>query len=244
MFGLRYVAPSLFCIEYLLLTFINQQKGALSLARASPYEARADFETALTHFPDHPGAIVALSNILLDIYAEKLLPPPAVPGLDLGGASLTDSESLLAHLRIYDEDDEDGKFPALPSMPLGLGPRKPVKPTAAGSEERDEDGDEDSESGGGHALLGPQLPPPYKATSLPINDRLSARDRAYGLLSGLTKLGSGWNDSEAWFALARAYEESGQPEKARAALWWCVELEDGRGVREWGVVISGGGYVL
>ncbi|KAK4460330.1 hypothetical protein QBC42DRAFT_106647 [Cladorrhinum samala] len=227
-----------------ILADVWAEKGALSLARASPYEARADFETALTHFPDHPGAIVALSNILLDIYAEKLLPPPAVPGLDLGGASLTDSESLLAHLRIYDEDDEDGKFPALPSMPLGLGPRKPVKPTAAGSEERDEDGDEDSESGGGHALLGPQLPPPYKATSLPINDRLSARDRAYGLLSGLTKLGSGWNDSEAWFALARAYEESGQPEKARAALWWCVELEDGRGVREWGVVISGGGYVL
>lgn len=243
MFGLRYVTRSFFCVEYLLLTFINKQKGALSLARASPYEARADLETALTHFPDHPGAIVALSNILLDIYAEKLLPPPAVPGLDLGGASLTDSESLLAHLRINEEDDEGGKFPALPSTPLGLGPRKPGKPTAARSEEAYEEEDEESENGG-HALLGPELPPPYKATSLPINDRLSARDRAYGLLSGLTKLGSGWNDSEAWFALARAYEESGQPEKARAALWWCVELEDGRGVREWGAVISGGGYVL
>lgn len=74
-------------------------------------------------------------------------------------------------------------------------------------------------------------------------DKLAARDRAYGLLSGLTKLGSGWNYSEAWFALARAYEEGGQPDKAREVLWWCVELEEGRGVRSW-LVVGSGGYVL
>jgi hypothetical protein len=74
-------------------------------------------------------------------------------------------------------------------------------------------------------------------------DRLAARDRAYGLLSGLTKLGSGWNNSEAWFALARAYEEGGQLEKAREVLWWCVELEDSKGLRPW-TVMSSGGYVL
>lgn len=74
-------------------------------------------------------------------------------------------------------------------------------------------------------------------------DILAARDRAYGLLSGLTKLGSGWNYSEAWYSLARAYELGGQKDKAREVLWWCVELEEGRGLRSWDVV-SSGGYVL
>lgn len=67
--------------------------------------------------------------------------------------------------------------------------------------------------------------------------RLAARDRAYGLLSALTKSGSGWDDSEAWFALARAYEESGQVDKAKESLWWVVELEEGRGVRGWGNIV-------
>ncbi|KAK4232029.1 hypothetical protein QBC38DRAFT_406003 [Podospora fimiseda] len=237
-----------------ILADVWAEKGKLSIARGRPYQARADFETALAHFPDHAVAIVGLSNILLDIYTEKLLPPPAVPGLDLGGASLTDSDTLLTDLLIRGDDDgldddDDAKYPGLPSVPLGLGPdRKKQARRPQPDEEEDDDEeeyeDEDGKKKGKNTLLGPELPPPYKATSLPINDRLSARDRAYGLLSGLTKLGSGWNDSEAWFALARAYEESGQGDKARAALWWCVELEDGRGVREWGVVVGGGGYVL
>lgn len=67
--------------------------------------------------------------------------------------------------------------------------------------------------------------------------RLAARDRAYGLLSALTKSGTGWDDSEAWFALARAYEESGQLEKAKESLWWVVELEEGKGVRGWGNIV-------
>lgn len=74
-------------------------------------------------------------------------------------------------------------------------------------------------------------------------NRLAARDRAYGLLSTLTKLGTGWDNSEAWFALARAYEAGGQIEKAKEVLWWCVELEDRRPVRHWWNVGSGG-YVL
>jgi tetratricopeptide (TPR) repeat protein len=217
------------------------QKGNLSLARERPYGARADFETALTHFPNHPGAIVGLSNILLDIYTEKLLPPPAVPGLDLSGLPLT-NDSIFAFTTdasTLTVDNKEDKFPSLPSAPLGLGPTKP-KPKAKPAEPN---GHLPSPSAATtSSLLGPPLPPPHRATSLPLNDRLAARDRAYGLLSGLTKLGSGWSDSEAWFALARAYEESGQVDKARDALWWCVELEDGRGVREWEVV--GGGYVL
>lgn len=80
----------------------------------------------------------------------------------------------------------------------------------------------------------PSTPKPTDA--IPLEDllpKLAARDRAYGLLSALTKTGKGWDCSEAWYALARAYEEGGQVEKAKEALWWVVELEDGRGVRGW-----------
>lgn len=63
------------------------------------------------------------------------------------------------------------------------------------------------------------------------------------MLSSLTKLGSGWDNSEAWFTLARAYEESGQVEKAKEALWWTIELEDTKPIRRWGDV-SPGGFVL
>lgn len=74
-------------------------------------------------------------------------------------------------------------------------------------------------------------------------NRLAARDRAYGLLSNLTKLGAAWDDSEAWFALARATELSGQVERSKEILWWCVELEDCRPVRSWRS-ITAGSYVL
>lgn len=63
--------------------------------------------------------------------------------------------------------------------------------------------------------------------------RLCARDRAYGLLSILTKSGQGWDNAEAWFVLARAYEESGQLSKAKEALLWVIELEEKWPVRGW-----------
>jgi hypothetical protein len=52
----------------------------------------------------------------------------------------------------------------------------------------------------------------------------------------LTKLGVGWDYSEAWYALARCYELGGQVEKAKEVLWWVVELEDTRPIRQWSVV--------
>jgi cargo-transport protein YPP1 len=70
---------------------------------------------------------------------------------------------------------------------------------------------------------------------------LAKRDRAYGLLNTLTKLKNGWDCSEAWFALATAYEKGNQFDKARECLWWCVRLEDTRPVRGWSRV---GVYVL
>lgn len=235
------------------------------MARGKPYLARTEYETALGHFADHAGAIVGLSNILLDMYTEKLLPPPAVPGLDLGALTLTE-ESMFAPTASTNNTDAtttshvarsgEDKFPSLPSAPLGLGPTRAkatappcpgdakvngLQPAAAPDPTTSQPATASPSSPS--SLLGPPLPPPHRATSLPANDRLAARDRAYGLLSGLTKLGTGWDDSEAWLALARAYEESGQADRARDALWWCVELEDGRGVREWSVA-GVAGYFL
>lgn len=69
--------------------------------------------------------------------------------------------------------------------------------------------------------------------------RLAARDRAYGLLSALTKLGSSWDNSEAWYALSRAYEAGEQVEKLKEVLWWCIELEDRRPIRHWSNIGSG-----
>lgn len=74
-------------------------------------------------------------------------------------------------------------------------------------------------------------------------NRIAARDRAYGLLSTLTRSGSAWDNSEAWFALARAHELGGEVDRAKSILWWCIELEDTRPIRHW-KNLGCGGYVL
>lgn len=210
---------------------VLSETGLLSVAEGLPYKARAEFEEALMHYANHAAAIVGLSTILLDIYAEVLSPVPAIPGIaEPDGQPINIDETTANHDSLVLRPKSVLALPALPSGPLGLGevtgsPATPKQqpPTRSLSTE--------------------ELPAPYKAKSLPLVDRLAARDRAYGLLSGLTRLGSGWNDSDAWFALARAHEESGQLEKAKEALWWCVELEEGRGIRDWNSV-GAGRYVL
>jgi hypothetical protein len=210
--------------------------GYLDLEKGNAYFARNDFESALTHFPNHPSAIVGLSNILFDIYSEKLLPPPAIPSVNLAGGSipLPGADESTADI-VFPPRPVQGAESTIPSEPLGLRNSKTQKQDARRDASR-------ANTPNPHQQQS-QLSPPYKTSSIPIVDRLAARDRAYGLLSGLTKLGTGWNYSEAWFALARAHEESGQPDKAKDALWWCVELEEGTGVREWHCV-GAGGYVL
>ncbi|RAH77372.1 hypothetical protein BO86DRAFT_370968 [Aspergillus japonicus CBS 114.51] len=97
----------------------------------------------------------------------------------------------------------------------------------------------------GHAEV--TLPTDAKAGSADVEkeeepqllNRIAARERAFGLLSGLTKLGSSWDNSEAWYALSRAYEAGGQVEKLKEVLWWCIELEDRRPLRHWSSIGSG-----
>lgn len=192
--------------------------------------ARKHFESALTYFPNHPSAIVGLSTILLDTYTEKLPPPPPIPQLDTSGAVPT--------FTLDPTPPSPPPVDLLPCTPLGLFPSS-TQPLPSGDGE--DDTSDESSGGESEPERGLDLAPPHKATSLPLVDRLAARDRAYGLLRGLTGLGSGWDLPEAWFAMARAHEEGGEAERAKDALWWCVELEEGRGVRGWGEC---GGYII
>ncbi|KAK8091985.1 cargo-transport ypp1 [Apiospora hydei] len=205
---------------------VRSEMAYLFVGEGAPYKARAQFEEALMHYPNHPAAIVGLSNILLDIYGQKLLPTPTIPEM-----TLPDGEPA----NLNSGDMTPRCFPIATCQRF-----RPLRWDSAAIT-----------PGAGpvtdHRHASPsmieELPAPYKAVSLPLVDRLAARDRAYGLLTTLTKLGTGWNYSDAWFALARAHEESGQVDKAKEALWWCVELEEGMGVREW-TCVGIGGYVL
>lgn len=178
---------------------VHAERAQLALAKGMPHEAVKQFEEALMYFLDHPKATVGLSNILLDIYEQKIPSEPPRPGLDLGVSGKLDQDQAVA------ETMQNG--PLLENGPAAH---------RAGDELR----------------------------KTPENlNRLAARDRAYGLLSNLTKLGTSWDDSDAWYALARAHECGGQIEKAKEVLWWCVELEDRRPVRHWRN-IGTGSYVL
>ena len=189
--------------------------GYLAISEGTPFVAQGYFEEALMHYPNHPSAIVGLCNILLDIYSETILPPPTVPGIEPSSdTSSPKSTTAAPNINgVHASSHAKRENLVASSTPLGLGGNGFVatstKFTQSPLKEKSACPDDD-------------LPAPYKATSLPLVDRLAARDRAYGLLSGLTKLGTGWNYSDAWFALARAYEESGQLDKAKEALWWCV----------------------
>jgi hypothetical protein len=215
----------------------------LASAASDHYKALSHFESALTSDANHPSATVGLSNILLDIFSEELIPPSSLPQLIPPGPQLTPNAStvntavntLNPHLsgsaqktRISEPGPLGISVPIQTKMSPLLSNKTSSQPTQS---------------------INPAQPETNSTISKKTQrlDRLAARDRAYGLLSNLTKLGSGWNFSEAWYALARAYELGGQETKARDVLWWCVELEESRPVR--GFVESfgggnGGGYVL
>ncbi|KAF2092567.1 hypothetical protein NA57DRAFT_69659 [Rhizodiscina lignyota] len=192
------------------------EQGHLARARELPHEAMAYYEKALSRFPDHPAATVGLSEILLDIYCQKIPPEPADP------ASLLPST--------FSTPDKDTASAQMPSNGDLAGNANSTQYHSTPREHH-----ADGATGTSQSQIKPITPEEL--------NRLAARDRAYSLLSSLTKLGCGWDYSEAWFALARAYEEGGQVEKAKEVLWWCVELEDTRPIRSWGAIGLGGGVL-
>ncbi|KAF2484622.1 hypothetical protein BDY17DRAFT_132265 [Neohortaea acidophila] len=188
-------------------------KGYLALARTQPFLAIDNFEQALAHSPDHAEAILGLSNLLLDIYEEKI--PAEEPRPSLTQRPTSSNPTI------------NGPIPAAPDIP----PNPPSTTTNA-------------EQNPTPAPTQSTTPNPRRRqnkdpTPAELN-RLASRDRAYMLLSHLTRLGSGWDSAEAWSSLARAYELSRQVSKAKEALWWVVELEGGAPVRQWKEVGAGG----
>ncbi|KAL1968970.1 hypothetical protein VTN77DRAFT_804 [Rasamsonia byssochlamydoides] len=194
------------------------ERGALSQAQSLPYEAMEHYEEAVMRCPDHPKATVGLANLLLDIWEEKIPAEPPRPQLEAELSTLSLSKPI-----------------------TGSGLAALEKSTAAGA------ATEKSNGTVAEPASPSPSPSPAQRGEVPGGSRslsrLAARDRAYGLLSALTKRGSSWDDSEAWFALARAYEASGQLDKTKEVLWWCVELEDRKPIRHWWNV-GAGGYVL
>ena len=165
------------------------EEAILHTCMGSRSDAAMDYEKALQRFPDHPGAIVGLSNILLYQYTQEI-------------SAVSQELTFLC---------VSSSVPTLAAVPSNRSSSATPLPN-----------DKDQ----AQSLL----------------SRLAARDRAYGLLSSLTKSGRGWDNSEAWFALAKVYEDGGQVEKAKEALWWVVELEEKRPVRGWDSL--GQGYGL
>ena len=207
---------------------ILTEKAQLARSRDALLEAYNLYEEALTRFPDHPQAIVLLSDILLDYYEEKICSlyppewdpnplPPVLPSSASQSSTLVNNSATKPLSTL--------NHPTPTSTPLFTPPlASHTRPSINATPLAD------------RALLNAHAAPEPQ-------DRIAARDRAFGLLSGLTKLGSGWNDPEAWMGLARAYQLSGEAEKAKEALWWVVELEEARPVRGWEVV-GRTGYVL
>jgi hypothetical protein len=192
----------------------------------------AHFEKALSHHSDHPSAVVGLSDILLDIYCQKLPPEPATPITSATYASYISSTPWLN--ASASQSNPLKKQNSLDSTPSTHSPNLSRQNTANSIARQDSINDKNASD-----KLAATTATPHSEDHTPEElNRLAARDRAYGLLSTLTKLGAGWDYSEAWFSLARAYEESGQIGKAKEVLWWCVELEDTRPVRGWGSVIG------
>ena len=189
------------------------EQANLFLDQDRPHDAMSRLEMALSYFPDHPVATIALSDLLLDIYTKKIPLEPEEPSL---------ASQYLPE--VHKETDES-------SIP----PLKAINPSrktsqADGSTEAFPVFDDESIK---------ESKEPESRTTPEALERLSARDRAYGLLSQLTTLGSSWDNSEAWFGLARAYEESGQLDKAEDILWWVVELEDKSPIRNWSCLGQG-----
>ena len=190
--------------------------GHLYEAEGDPHEAMIKYEGALSHYPDHSNAAVALANILLDIHSRKIPLSRKIP-------------SLAEEPQMGMETDESSR-PVFP-MDSVRHTTATLQTTGINSAVQDDEEDETATNMSS-----------AKHDAAEELDLLASRDRAFSLLSNLTKLGSGWDDSDAWFALGNAYEASGQPEKAKEVLWWVVELEEKRPVRHWRVL--GPGYKL
>ncbi|ODQ66592.1 TPR-like protein [Nadsonia fulvescens var. elongata DSM 6958] len=68
------------------------------------------------------------------------------------------------------------------------------------------------------------------------NDSLAAKARVRAILQQATSRGEARNNPEAWLLLSRAYEQEGDIDGMKKALWRSIELEECRGVRSYDAV--------
>jgi hypothetical protein len=179
-----------------------------------PYEAMTCYDEALSYYPDHSAGVIGIANLLMDIYEEKI--PAEEPHIPLHPLPLPSGSTLVSEAR--PALTRPNSSAAAPSRPISQHNVVLVQAVEEVKERRVD-------------------PSPA------VLNRLAARDRAYMLLKNLAGMGAGWDNSEVWYALARAHELSRELGKAKSALWWVVELEHNRPVRDWREV-SPGGYAL
>ncbi|KAL1304464.1 hypothetical protein AAFC00_003458 [Neodothiora populina] len=196
---------------------VHAKRANLAIALGHPHEALSLYEQSLSSYPDHPVATVGISALLLDIYEENMTPePPSAYGMP---------EQPTA------QSQEQQHSPSTPSdKPNGDDTAAAV--AASNGQTHGANISSTPPQSSRPSSTAPTGAPPSPA----LLNRLAARDRAHMLLSTQSKLGSGWDDSETWLALARAHELAGQMDRAKECLWWVVELEDSRPVRPWDVV--------
>lgn len=191
------------------------QRGFLAQAQFLHQDALDYFEKAVSCCVDHPLATVGLCNALLDFASGRtthISDNNSHTSEDPAGPFASDAH-LTSSMSTSDLLSTPLEMSSSHITAMQTHMSRPVHPAAVPGRESPEIFD----SGDSFLEL----------------DRFAARDRAYGLLLSLTKLGTGWDLSSAWFALSRVYEQSGQMDKAREVLWWCVELEDKRPIRHW-----------
>lgn len=144
---------------------VSVERGLLALETGDKRVAVEFFESALSIDVDHPGAIVALSHVLLDII------PASSSTSSIPQKTPSDRPKLPAQLQTKEENEADF---------------------------------------------------------------LTRRNRALLLLRACTNSPKGWDNAEAWYALADVLERDGDVDGAKKALWTVVGLEDARGVRSLG----------
>lgn len=216
---------------------VTAERGYLALAQGKKEEALMFFENVLGWDWDHPGGIVGLCRVILGEGQEEKEGRVIPTGNQVGVGGQRNMGAL---------DPRRASLYATPvQSPLLLRSGTFPSPIISAHATATSAGGTVTSPSAPAAMANKPPPSPHASSTTPTSSEgdlatLIARNRAYGLLSQLTKSGRGWDCSEAWFALARSYEEDGMVEKAMGVYWWCVGLEDTRPVREWGGVVGGG----
>lgn len=218
---------------------VSSATGALHSAQNRPFDALDSFELALSRSPNHCAATVGLSNILLDMH-EGVTPlerpersPEELPRLLTNALEIPVTAQILDFPSIQDPDIDTSIAPATATATIdtnGTHPdsaHPPHQPTTVGTNSL-------ASTTTAHRPLPGDLPADFHLSALELH-KIAARDRAYSLLWGLTRRAGGWNCADAWYALGRASQASGDSESAKNQFWWCVDLEERGPARPWSI---------